>query len=211
MKSFSTLFLLSFLLLKLTSCSIAQKSQLNTDKEKLSIAIVPCEVVGLKHLPFDYSLSQQLAIQTSISSNLQSTVYHELADQLDAHYPTSLTLQSLSETNALLDIKGISLKESWELPTATLANLLNVDAVLRISIRDSPANVTRTSGTNDNPGAPQDDNNIWQDTGETFVSAGLFDGDSGIPLWSTGSPKQLGRKHEVIARRIARRINRFFP
>ena len=84
MKTANTLFLLSLLLLSLGSCGSYYKTQAIIQDIPLSIAIVPCEVVGLKDLPFDYSLSERTAIQNAISNSMQSSVYHQLTDQIDA-------------------------------------------------------------------------------------------------------------------------------
>lgn len=210
MKTTNTLLLLSFLLLAFSSCGSYYKKQAIIEDTPLSIAIVPCEVLGLKDLPFDYSLSERTAIENTISNSMQSSVYHQLADHFYSEYPTKINLQPFAETNALLDIKGINTQESWELSTAELASILKVDAILRISVRKSPANVTRRSGTYDNPGAAKDDDGIWADTRELFTSANIFDGSTGLPLW-TLTKSNLGNKHEVIARRMVKRIKRTLP
>ena len=210
MKTTNTLLLLSFLLLAFSNCGSYYKKQAIIQDIPLSIAIVPCEVVGLKDSPFDYSSSERTAIENAISNSMQSSVYHQLADLFYSEYPTKINLQPFAETNALLEIKGITTQESWELSTAELASILKVDAVLRISIQESPANVTRISGTEDNPGSPKDDDGIWADTRELFTSANIFDGSTGLPLW-TLTQNTLGRKHEVVARRLTNRIERTFP
>jgi hypothetical protein len=210
MKTTNTLLLLSFLLLAFSSCGSYYKKQAIIEDTPLSIAIVPCEVVGLKDLPFNYSLSERTAIENAISNSIQSSVYHQLADLFYSEYQTKINLQPFAETNALLDIKGINTQESWELSTAELASILKVDAILRIAIRESPANMTRSSGTWDNPGAPKDDNGIWADNRELFTSANIFDGSTGLPLW-TLTKSNLGNKHEVVARRLTKRIERTFP
>jgi len=210
MKTAYTFLLLPFLLLAFSSCGSYYKKQAIIEDTPLSIAIVPCEVVGLKDSPFDYSSSERTAIENAISNSMQSSVYHQLMDLFYSEHPTRINLQSYAETNALLDIKGIDTQESWELSTAELASILKVDAVLRISVRKSPANVTRRSGTYDNPGAPKDDDGIWADTRELFTSANIFDGSTGLPLW-TLTKSNLGNKHEVVARRLTKRIERTFP
>lgn len=210
MKTTNLLFLLSFLFLYLSSCGSYYKKTAIVDTP-LSIAIVPCEVVGLKDLPFDYTSSERIAIENAISNSMQSSVYHQFADQVDAEYPTKINLQPYIETNALLDIKGINTRESWELSTAELASILKVDAVLRISIRESPKYMALRVSPNEPLPSSRDyvDDLLWSGA-KVFIFADIFDGSTGLPLW-TLTKSNLGKKHEVIARRMVERMNRTFP
>ncbi|MEL6833246.1 MAG: hypothetical protein AAFP77_09650 [Bacteroidota bacterium] len=205
----STLFFLCCLLLWVTSI----QAQLARPNNVLTVAIVPCAVV-YSGMPQSEVLSPEAYVREgSTSGALQRNLYLYMTEYLEANPKSTIQLQAVTDTNILLELNGITLRESWKMGAPELMEVLGVDAVLRVSVAYATGSVTRISGTGDNPGAPNCDNGVLMIPSKTIASAMLLEGKLGYfsPIWRLGNHYRRfrrGRGNKAIARRIIRRLTR---
>lgn len=114
-----------------TSSSFAQK----TGNHKL-IAILPPQVTITGNLPKNVSVSNMQETEEKESKIFQEYLYNNILKRgSSAKTPLSVNIQPYSNTLALLEKKGITIRDSWNLNDKELAQALGVDAVVRASLQ----------------------------------------------------------------------------
>ncbi len=186
----------------------AQLAAPSTPQNLPTIAILPCNVDHLGIAKSAIPSDELQYLEHSIAYSIQQEMFQELHDYIDARYPDEIRIQQLAETNTRLQLNQISLQDSWELGLYELAAILEVDAVLMVRVRYDRGAVTRTSGTSDNLGAPRCDDGFTPTPSSIRYHAALREVQTGYALSGFGRCFGLkrGKKHDLLAKRIVRRI-----
>jgi hypothetical protein len=100
------------------------------------VAVLPVEVALTGRVPVGLTKEEIAEIEEDESSAFQIALYRAVLDRSSARQkdPIRVAFQPLSQTNRILADAGIGIRESWNMPADTLAELLEVDAVIRTII-----------------------------------------------------------------------------
>ncbi|MCP4154907.1 MAG: hypothetical protein GY757_44705 [bacterium] len=93
------------------------------------VAVLPFEMIFTGKKPKKLSVSEIQKIEEVESIAFQSSLYRSLS----RHY-YRVNIQPVKQTNRILDANNIGIRESWEADPQDLAQLLNVDAVIRTRV-----------------------------------------------------------------------------
>jgi len=97
-----------------------------------SIAILPFEMVFTGNTPKGVTNRTVAEIEEGESLAFQASLYNALLDEKGGY--TYYELQPIEKTNRRLDIYGIGIRESWDMSSEELAEILGVDAVVRTQV-----------------------------------------------------------------------------
>lgn len=210
MKKVIILPLLTAVLLLLNCLPNLESTTVVHAQQPARIAILPCVVENVGMPKSAVSPEEFYRIESGISYSLQREVYDDLLDHVETNHSQTLQLQALTETNMLLEIAGLSLEESWQANISQLAEVLDVDAILRVSVRYDRGTMEVIASLPELPWSPDCVTPIQS---EVDLSANLYDASSGLPLWTYGRSfgSKRGRKYEVMARRMVREIGPSLP
>jgi hypothetical protein len=141
------------------------------------------------------------------------SLYHALLNRADRN--VQVHIQPLERTQALLDARGINLHESWQMDPQALANLLGVDAVVRMQVDETRFLSDKAAAGIEiarwfwagpyGPGPVR--------TAEVRASVSLFSANDGQMLWKYGLVRDANWQTppEEVVDGINRRIARNFP
>jgi len=125
------LFLLSCSHKYYTSSTFEQK----TRNHKL-VAILPAEMIFTGKQPNNLAPGDIAKIEESESKNFQQALCNSILRYADSRkYFTSVSFQDVLITQKLLEENNITIKDSWKKDDKELAQLLGVDAVVRMRIQ----------------------------------------------------------------------------
>ena len=217
-----------FLLFLIASCSkpyyITDNFAQKTKTHQL-LAVVPVEMVFTGKPIGQIEEEDVKALEEAESKAFQISLLSQLLQSnQNTNKPIRIDFQSTDKTNALLQKKGISIRDSWEKPAEELAQILGVDAVVKtrvektrylsdlasygidlgrkiIGILSGGRSVLMTSG---------DD---VDKTSDIKASCQLVDSKNGIVLWSmslTDDTDWNNPSSEVIDK-INRQLAKSFP
>lgn len=133
-----TLWILAISLLLLSACStpyyIAHDFEARTfDHER--VAILPIEVLFTGRLPEALTEADLQKIQAAEARAFQISFYNEiLRSTKSGRKPIHVTLQHYSRTLDIMEEYGMSIEESFDYNPAELAEMLEVDAVVKARI-----------------------------------------------------------------------------
>ncbi len=100
------------------------------------IAVLPSEIVLTGKKPDNLTAEQIAHIEEEESRAFQLSLYSNILQYANSRkYYMSVGVQDVNKTMAVLEDNNISLRDSWKLDDKKLAELLGVDAVVRMQIR----------------------------------------------------------------------------
>ncbi|MEL6989585.1 MAG: hypothetical protein AAGK97_17380 [Bacteroidota bacterium] len=210
------------LVLLMSSCArqAYESSALNElNSPRKTIAVLPYEVVFEGRKPKNITDEEIEAMAIGDSELFQSSLYRHILDRVRRKKKFNLRVQNFNDTNALLEKAGISTKDSWTMPSAELANILGVDAVIKSSvytqryISDGASLAIRAGRTAIDlltrgpvPGAS------LERTADVYVSTSIVDATDETVLWSSSGrcPTDFNLRPEQAVDRINRTVTRRF-
>jgi hypothetical protein len=100
------------------------------------IAVLPAEMIFTGVQPKNITPEQIARIEETESHIFQNSLYNAILRNANSKkYYTSIMVQDISTTQKLLDDNKISVRDSWKEDDKKLAQLLGVDAVVRMRIQ----------------------------------------------------------------------------
>lgn len=100
------------------------------------IAVLPSEIVLTGKKPEQLTEQQIAQIEEEESKAFQMALYSNILQYANSSkYYMSVGLQDVNKTMSVLEESGISLRDSWKADDKKLADLLGVDAIVRMQIR----------------------------------------------------------------------------
>ncbi|MEZ4888448.1 MAG: hypothetical protein R3E32_27220 [Chitinophagales bacterium] len=132
--------LMSTLLITLVFTSCAKKAYyLNSDFNKISanhqtIAIVPVEMILTGQMPEGMDDSDIEALEEAESKAFQKSLYNQIHWSPPKSKHSLVVFQSVEKTNEILGQHEISVRRTWKMTAEELAELLEVDAVVRLQV-----------------------------------------------------------------------------
>lgn len=141
MKPYYALILLT--VLSLVSCN----SKVYSDKDFFSasrpgpqsLAILPVEVIFTGKMPKDWSPDRIVQMEVEQSASFQEAIYEDFlfhASDKVIRNKWDVTMMDIRVINAKLKEQGISLQDSWKLPSDELAKLLGADMLIRARVQN---------------------------------------------------------------------------
>ena len=101
------------------------------------IAVLPSEIVLTGKKPEQLTEEQIAKIEEEESQAFQLSLYGNILRHANSRkYYMSVGVQDVNKTMATLEESKISLRDSWKMDDKKLAQLLGVDAIVRIDERD---------------------------------------------------------------------------
>jgi hypothetical protein len=101
-----------------------------------NIAILPAEMIFTGTQPKNISAEDIARIEETESQTFQVSLYNGILRHANSKkYYTSVLVQDISTTQNILEQNGISVRDSWKQDAKKLAELLGVDAVVRMRIQ----------------------------------------------------------------------------
>lgn len=216
-------FLLTLLTISWFSCSPRYYATAAYDtyaEQHQTIAILPSQTIMTGRIPSEMSAETIQQVEENESLAFQIAIFDEIAQRSGRREGEILiNLQHYTETNAKLEAAGIGFRESWTMSPRDLAAALEVDAVVRTSIRkDLFLTELESFGLSMARSAIHilAGESLWfipTKTSDVFLSAATLDGESGITVWNTDKEVQTSwdKRHSEIVRHLARVLARRFP
>jgi hypothetical protein len=121
------------------SCSRKYYSSSFFDQQTMGhkiIAVLPSEIVLTGKKPEQLTEEQIAKIEEEESRAFQLSLYSNILQHANSRkYYMSVGVQDVTKTMATLDENHITLRDSWKMDDKKLAELLGVDAIVRMQIR----------------------------------------------------------------------------
>jgi hypothetical protein len=100
------------------------------------IAVLPSEIVLTGKKPEQLTEEQMARIEEEESRAFQLALYSNILQHANSHkYYMFVGVQDVTKTMAALEENHISLRDSWKMDDKKLAEMLGVDAIVRMQIR----------------------------------------------------------------------------
>lgn len=141
MKSIITLILPAILVVAGCNSNV-YKDKLFFSKANLSgqtLAVLPAEVTYSGNLPKNWNAARIEKMESEESSRLQQEVYADFlyhASNRAVRKKWDIKLIDIKVVNDRLEKSGISLKDSWNLPSDEIAKIVGADMVLRAKVEN---------------------------------------------------------------------------
>ena len=133
------LFLLLIAIIFSVSCSRKHYTSSFFDQQTAghkTIAVLPSEIVLTGKKPEQFTEEQIAKIEEEESRAFQLALYSNILQYANSRkYYMSVGVQDVNKTMATLDENHITLRDSWKMDDKKLAELLSVDAIVRMQIR----------------------------------------------------------------------------
>ena len=215
------------LALTLVSCiSVRYRSPAFADRTGFheKVAILPFEMVITGKLPAALTADEIAFIEEEESLAFQRSLYHALLDRSGpGRGRISIAVQPVERTNAILQSRGITPRESWKIAPQRLAEVLGVDAVVQTRVEKTRYLSERASFGIDvgrelvfeatdgrwdwliPPGLSR--------THDIFADASVFDGYDGDLLWKVVVERDAdwSRAPNAVIVGVTRMLARKFP
>jgi hypothetical protein len=220
-----TMLLISSVLLFL-SCGSGK--YLTSSYERLApghdvIAILPYQNIYTGRTPKDISNEAFRKLLEEDAYYFQQSLYGQLLEESGIKKgQVRIDIQDIITTNRLLKAEGLKVEDIGAMDASTLAELLNVNAVVRVNIRKRFLLTTEESIVVDLAGTiyrrvirgPM----RWitwdiSKTGELFINASIIDGKEDIAIWnlSREADTDWKRPMDEVVRDINHFISKKFP
>jgi len=142
MKSVIRLFLF-LIILSFASCSskvYSDKSFFSKSKPGVqTLAVLPAEVIFSGNLPKNWSHEKIAKMESEHSHAIQESVYDQLlfhAKSKSIRKKWEVSVMDYRLINSKLESSGISLKDSWKMPSSELAKILGTDMLIRARVQN---------------------------------------------------------------------------
>ncbi len=130
-------------ILVMASCnSNVYKDKAFFSKASLSgqtLAVLPAEVTYSGNLPKNWDAARIAKMENEESSRLQQEVYDDFlyhASERVVRKKWEIKLMDIKVVNDRLEKSGVSLKDSWNLPSEEIARIVGADLVLRAKVEN---------------------------------------------------------------------------
>ena len=161
------------------------------------IAVLPYELVYDGRIPEKITDEELYKLIDNESLMFQASLYNQILHK--ARRPKrqlQIEIQHFNDTNARLKKAGISIKDSWTIPSAELAEILNVDAVIKSKVHKRLF-LTNTESAAVSVGASilgslaganpvSDRARDLNKTSDIYVSCSIVDAQEEVIIWSYG-------------------------
>ncbi|MEJ7691616.1 hypothetical protein [Daejeonella sp.] len=104
-----------------------------------TLAVLPAEVTYSGNLPKSWDDARITKMENEASSGLQQEVYDDFlyhASDRAVRKKWNIKLMDIKVVNDRLEKSGISLKDSWNLPSEEIARILGADMVVRAKVEN---------------------------------------------------------------------------
>jgi len=124
------------LLTACTSVNYRSPDLIERGRDHTTIAVLPFEMVFTGRAPQGMTGEEIIALEEHESVLFQNALYYRLLNRSSAHrkHPIRVEIQPLELTNQMLAGHRIGLRESWAMHPSVLAEMLQVDAVVRATV-----------------------------------------------------------------------------
>lgn len=187
------------------------------------LAILPVETITTGRMPAKLDQPAIDEIEEAESIAFQTSLYNQLSRRSGSSSgDIRVNFQHYSQTNAYLEEAGIDIREAWKRPPLELADLLNVDAVVKTTVQkehyltdlESFGIAVATTIV----ALATDSYWPWiahsrARTSDVLVSSAVLESTQGISVWSTSKskPTYWHRPHRDVVDDITRALARRFP
>ena len=185
------------------------------------IAILPPVISYTGPIPPDMSKQEQMAIDIGESRMYQNSLYNFLLRK--SYKNVRVDMQPIEKTNSLLKNANISLHESWRMDPQVLANILEVDAVIRLQV-DESRYMSDLAGLGIDAGRAVFNSILWGGPGFLYPapvtrtadirsSCSIFDAKDGSLIWKMGVIRSANWSQlpEMVVDDVNRKFARNFP
>ncbi len=194
-------------------------------KSHKKIAVLPYANFYTGRIPKDFSIEDLIALQEEESVLFQRSLYFQLLEESRNHQKNDIyvSIEDINITNAKLQEAGITIKDTWKKDPTELAEILGVDAVVKVDLHkdyfltneeSAIINVATTvfSGVINRTTAGINTRRLGR-TSEMYVNATLIDGDAGVSLWAYNKKYDTDWQCETdeAISRINHKISKRFP
>lgn len=187
------------------------------------LAILPVETITTGRIPANLDQPAIDAIEEAESIAFQVSLYNQLSRRSGTGSgDVRVNFQHFSQTNAFLEEAGIDIREAWNRPPLELADILNVDAVIKTTVQkehyltDLESFGVAVAATVIS--LATDSYWPWMvhsraRTSDVQVSCSVLESTQGIAVWSTSKdkPTYWHRPHREVVDDITRALARRFP
>jgi hypothetical protein len=187
------------------------------------IAILPYENIYTGRLPKDMSEESFQKLLEGDAYFFQQSLYGQLLEESGTSKGrVNIDIQDIKTTNRLLKAEGYSFDDLPDVEVTRLSKILNVDAIVRVTLRkkflltDEESVVVDIAGT------------IYRDiirgplgwktwdmskTGEIFINASIIDGRENLAVWNLSRDVDTDWKRPMddVVRDINNFISKKFP
>jgi hypothetical protein len=208
----------------LASC--APKRYITQDYHKLSrthkkIAVLPYESKYTGRLPKELTEDDVIALQEEEALLFQRSLYQQLLEESRNMEKGDIyvSIQNIDDTNAILQDNSISIEQSWSQSPTKMAQLLGVDAVVKIDMHKDYwlsngesavlGVATRLAGLS----LPGVNNTRLTRTSEIYINANPIDATEGVSIWAWNRKVDTNWQWETdeAISRINHQISKRFP
>jgi hypothetical protein len=190
-----------------------------------TVAVLPVKMIFTGKQPKNITEEQIKELEVAESKAFQIALHDEiLASTRGGKKPIRVAFQSYTETLKLLKDNNISIRDSWDMDPKQLAQLLNVDAVVKMDVTKKRyisdlasfgLSVGREIINVIGLGIPTlygGVNRIGR-TNDVIASAKVINMSDGMVLWSKSDTQSTDWSNpaETVVRYMCRRIGRDFP
>ncbi|MDP3469509.1 MAG: hypothetical protein Q8S11_14305 [Daejeonella sp.] len=198
MKNFIKLILPGLLLL--ASCS----SKVYKDKTFFSkaepgtqiLAVLPAEVIFTGNLPKNWGPDRVSQMELEQSGQIQESLYDDLlfrATSSRVRNKWSVKLMDFRLINSKLEENGISIRDSWKVPSAELAKILGVDMIIRTRVQNNRI-MSEAAAAGINVGVSVLRDVISSSSGPVYVPrARASENDMSLSLYHSSKPEAVSR------------------
>lgn len=220
-----SLFVLTVLMIT-TSCSNQYRRYQTSAYEEMenqheTLAVLPVETVMTGRIPREITDEQIEVIEMAESKAFQVALYDQLARRSGSRRgEIRVNFQHYSQTNALLQEAGISYKDAQTMAPGKLAEILQVDAVVRTRVQKEKYltnlesfGIQLAQNIAILTGGPNFGVFASSRTSDVLVSISTLDADTSVPTWALEQdcPTYWNRRTQEIIENIAVWIARRFP
>jgi hypothetical protein len=185
------------------------------------VAIVPPVISYTGPIPGDLSKEDQIAIDVGESRMYQNSLYNFLLRK--SYKNVRVDMQPIEKTNSLLRDAGINTHESWRMQPQELAEVLGVDAVIRLQV-DESRYMSDMAGLGIDAGRAVINSIFFGPsvypfpvpvtrTADIRSSCSIFDARDGSLIWKMGVIRSTNwsRLPEMVVDDVNRKFARNFP
>jgi len=186
------------------------------------IAVLPYANHYTGRVPDKMSAEELLALRVEESTIFQTSLYHQLLQESGTDDDeVQISIQDIGITNSKLEKNGISIEDSWTYDPVEMANILGVDALVRVNLfknhfltRDESA-IVDIASTVLIPRVPGTviGRNLAKRSSKVELVARLIDGSEGVSLWAVDRKCDLDWKTDPddAIRKMNNAISKRFP
>lgn len=141
MKPLITLILPAILVLSSCNSNVYKDKSFfsKADLNGQTLAVLPAEVSYTGNLPKNWDEARIIRMENEASSRLQQEVYDDFlyhASDREVRKKYGIKLMDIKVVNDRLEKSGVSLKDSWAMPSEEIAKIVGADMVIRAKVEN---------------------------------------------------------------------------